>query len=174
MGRGNGNTARVLRLLGELGPMTRAEICRELGPDAKNISSLVSILIRKQPLMPRRAHICAWVFDMDGERRYPRAVYALGDEPNAKRPKPQTRAQVVANYRMRLTARYKSNSVFNLARTQKDINAVSKMRQPEATHTRVKANRDVCLAQARVQDVPSHLADGGAFQRGAQDADRGP
>ena len=134
MGRPNGNTARVLRMLEELGPMTRAEICRELGPLDKNISALMSILIREQPRRPRRVHICEWVYDMEGQRPYPRAVYALGDKPNAKRPKPKKRTTVVNEYRARLKTKYQANSVFNLARTQREIYAVPKMRKPEATH----------------------------------------
>lgn len=134
MARYTGTTERVLRLLEELGPMTRAEICRELGPHAKNVSSIVSILVRDQPRNPRRVHICEWVFDMEGERHYPRAVYALGDKPNARRPKPKKRTEIVARYRAGLKAKFKTNSVFNLARTQEEIHAVSKMRKPQATH----------------------------------------
>jgi hypothetical protein len=117
MGRGIGTTDRILRLLAELGPMTRAEIERELGPHAKNVSSLVSLLCQVRPANPRRAHISGWVFDMENKQRYPRAVYALGDLPNVKRPKPKTRAEVLRRYRAKRKAKYQFNSIFNIARS---------------------------------------------------------
>lgn len=116
MPRYTGTTARILRLLEELGPMTRAEIARELGSGINNVSSLVSALIRDQPRNPRRIHICEWIYDMEGERPYPRAVYALGDKPNARRPKPKKRTVVVNAYRARRKTMQQQNSVFNLAR----------------------------------------------------------
>lgn len=114
--------------------MTRAEICRELGPNDRNISSLLSILVRDQPLNPRRVHICEWVYDMEGQRPYPRAVYALGDKPNARRPKPKKRTAIVNEYRARCKAKQQLNSVFNLAKSQGEIHAVLKMRKPQAAH----------------------------------------
>lgn len=135
MARYTGNTQRILRMLEELGPMTRLEICRELEPNAQNISSLMSALLREQPRNPRRIHICGWTFEIEGERHYPRAIYAIGgDKPDAKRPKPLKRAEIVSRYRNSLKAKYKTNSVFNLARTQEEIYAVRKMRKPQATH----------------------------------------
>lgn len=116
MARYRGTTEAILRVLADFGPMTRAEICRELGPRAINVSSLVSNLIRNLPATPRRAYICGWVYDMEGQRPYPRAVYALGDRPNAKRPSPKKRTEVVNAYRARLKAKYQQNSIFNLAR----------------------------------------------------------
>jgi len=114
--RATGTTEAILQVLADFGPMTRAEICRELGPRAINVSSLVSNLIRNLPATPRRAYICGWIYDMEGQRPYPRAVYALGDRPNAKRPSPKKRTEVVNAYRARLKAKYQQNSVFNLAR----------------------------------------------------------
>lgn len=134
MAKKTGNTQRILRMLAELGPMTRLEICRELEPNAQNISSLVSALLREQPCNPRRVHISGWICEIEGGRRYPRAIYALGDKPDAKRPRPMKRAEIVARYRAALCAKYRANSVFHLARTQKEIYEVSQLRQHQAAH----------------------------------------
>jgi hypothetical protein len=170
MPKKTGNTQRILRMLDELGPMTRLEICRELEPNAQNISSLVSALLREQPRNPRRIHISGWTFEIEGERHYPRAIYALGDRPDAKRPRPLSRTEIVARYRAALRTKYQTNSVFNLARTQKEIHAVSKMRQPQATHTREPAHRARGLAPTHLQGLPSLLADPRVRQPGQQDA----
>jgi hypothetical protein len=111
--------------------MTRTEIDRELGVYAKNTSSLLSLLCQVRPTNPRRAHISGWVFDMEGEQSYPRAVYALGDLPNAKRPKPKTRAEVLRRYRAKRKAKYQFNSIFNIARGP---NGLPKVRGREAAH----------------------------------------
>lgn len=140
MGRRTGTTEAILRVLSELGPMTRAEICRELGSSAVNVSSLMSNLIRDLPATPRRAHIREWVYDMEGQRPYPRAVYALGDKPNAKKPGPKKRTEVVNAYRARLKAKYRNSSVFNLA-SNITCNALSAANRSTASQSRVGQSR---------------------------------
>lgn len=139
MGRYTGATDAILRLLAEYGPMTRAEIDREL-PGYRNLSSLVSLLTSERPANPRRAHICGWVWDTEGMREYPRAVYALGDKPNAKRPKPKTRAEIVARYKAKRSTKCYTNSIFNLAQAPRRIHAMHEVRGAPASHPRVKKN----------------------------------
>lgn len=81
-------TQRMLDALAELGPMTRSELCRAVGADRRTCASVVSRLMRprQRPVAPRRVHICGWRDDEEGQRRYLRAVYALGDRPDARKP----------------------------------------------------------------------------------------
>ncbi len=81
-------TERMLAALAELGPMTRSELCRAVGADRQTCSSIITRLMRprQRPVAPRRVHICGWRDDEEGQRRYLRAVYALGDRPDARKP----------------------------------------------------------------------------------------
>ena len=100
--------------LKDLGPMTSAEICQELGLEKGDLSSIISRMCRPHKQNPRRLYITAYVYEHEThERRYPRAVYALGDEPN--KPKPKTnRKEIVRRYNENKRKRLTGNSVFNL------------------------------------------------------------
>lgn len=113
--RQHGDTiAQVLELLREVGPMTRAEMSQHLHIDRRNLASAVTRMIRSSPRLPRRIHILSYVSDMEGQRVYPRAVYALGDKPDAKRPVSDTKA-IKRRYNAKVRARNTANFVFNLA-----------------------------------------------------------
>ena len=116
MRRGYGNTTqKILDLLAQNGPMTRAEITKELGYERDYVSAVVGRLARKLVNTPKRIHIVGYTYDMEGERRYPRAIFALGDGEDLKRPKAQTKANK-KRYREKLKGRFYMNSVFNLGR----------------------------------------------------------
>lgn len=108
------HTQRILQLLAEEGPMSRAEICARLGVEKFVSSAIVSRLNRAWPKTPKRVYVCAYVYDMEGERRYPRAVFALGDLPDAKRPKVD-RLEVRRRAEQKKRALRTQNFVFNLA-----------------------------------------------------------
>jgi hypothetical protein len=57
----------------------------------------------KRPLGPKRVYICDWRDDAEGERRYLRAVYALGDLPD--KAKPSVKARVLQSKRRYWAAR---------------------------------------------------------------------
>lgn len=81
-------TLRMLDALEQHGPMTRSELCAHLGLDRQTAASIVSRLTKpsKRPLGPKRVYICDWRDDEEGQRKYLRAVYALGDKPDKPRP----------------------------------------------------------------------------------------
>lgn len=111
-------TQEVLRMLEEDGPMTRAEICKQLGREKVAIAAVVTRLHKRSPEFGKRVYIKEYVYDMDGERYYPRALYALGDKPDAKKPKAD-QLEVKRRYRERHKLRYGANSVFNLGLTRR-------------------------------------------------------
>jgi hypothetical protein len=121
-------TQRVLQMLDEIGPMTRSEICAHLGQPKDKVSSLVTRLSTDTPKAGRRIHICDYVHDMEGERHYPRAVYALGDKPNKRKPKADhlaVRRRYWARRKLKMTA----NSVFHLGMTRRETEALIKDRK---------------------------------------------
>lgn len=98
------------------GLMTLADLVVATGLE-KN--SLWAVLRRMsaptiKPAMPKRVYIAEWVYDQEGQKRYPRPLYGLGSGPDAKRPVADRRANK-QRYVQRKRTRMATNSVFNLA-----------------------------------------------------------
>lgn len=81
--------ASITRVMEKGGEMTRADICAELGLSHDRVSAVISRMHRDTPVTGKQVYICRYVFDAEGKRRYPRAVYALGNLPDAKKPASQ-------------------------------------------------------------------------------------
>lgn len=111
-------TAKILDMLAEHGEMTRKEVCDAIGMDRMYISSILTRLNKVGKTLPKRIHVVRYVYDEEGARRYPRAVYALGDLPDAKRPKSNP-AENKRRYLQNLRKRMTGNSVFNLGLTRR-------------------------------------------------------
>lgn len=112
--RAHGQTViEILHLLEELGPMTRIEMCDHLGLDRHTVSSIVSRMAKESPRKPKRIHIKGYAYDHEGQRRYPRAIYALGNAPDARRPKADPKG-AKRRYNAKVKALNTANFVFNL------------------------------------------------------------
>lgn len=109
-----GATASAVRaMLQELGPMTRAEIQRELGLSRDRVSAVVSRLHTGG-----ETHISTYTYDDEGAVRYPRAVYAWGPGQDAKKPKANKNAVGMRSQKVQRT-RIQTSSVFNLGLTRR-------------------------------------------------------
>lgn len=119
---------RIEFLIRQYGPMTRAELCAHMNRPKDSVASVISRMSRAQKETPKRLYVCAYVFDQEGERRYPRAVYALGDKPDKPRPNFRSKAHVAEN-RARWWAKKRKhltmNSVFNLGLTKRQLQAAN-------------------------------------------------
>lgn len=104
--------AAVVAALAELGPLTRIEVCREVGLGREFVSAVLSRLHRSG-----EAHVAGYVFDDESGRRYPRAQYAIGPGKDAKRP-PRKAAEVNVRSQRATRARIQTSSVFNLGLTR--------------------------------------------------------
>ena len=123
-------TQAVLEMLTQFGPMTRSEICKHLEREKDEIAAVVSRLHKRSPRAGKRVHIESYVYDMEGERFYPRAVYAIGDKPDAKRPKPDPK-EVKRRYWARSQLKLKANSVFNLGLSRTQLRAIKKKEEQQ-------------------------------------------
>ena len=103
----------ILAHLAEHGPTTRAELCRAIGCDKSAAGSVISRLARPGATTPKRVYVYDYVHEDDGARRYPRALYDLGDFPDKRKPR-RDRAAVSQRYRER--NRGQVASVFDLGR----------------------------------------------------------
>ena len=119
-------TTQIIDLLTEQGPMTRSEIDQNLKSiEYKIIASTISHLKRKSKIKGRRIYIKQYVYDDEIRRYYPRAVYALGDQPDAKKP-PRNDKLTKQRYLEKVKGKYKLNNVFNLGLTRDAIYALRK------------------------------------------------
>ena len=106
--------SQIIQAIQDYGPMTRTEMCDHLGLTRESVSAVVTRMTRTGPETPKRLYIKSYVYDQEGQRRYPRAVYDLGDKPDARRPKADT-FNNRKRYREKIKMLRTANSVFNLA-----------------------------------------------------------
>lgn len=118
-------TIKITKLMEEYGEMTRHELCELIGEDRMYISAVLSRMSKASKTMPKRIHVVRYVYDQDGMRRYPRAVYALGDKPDAKKPKRDQKANR-RRYDENLRKRMTGISVFHLGLTKLQYQALRK------------------------------------------------
>ena len=78
-GHKTGTIDVVSKALQEVGPMTLAEMMDYTGLSKQSASKALRDLNREMLRTPKRAHITQWVYDHEGQKRYPRAVYAWGN-----------------------------------------------------------------------------------------------
>jgi outer membrane usher protein FimD/PapC len=94
-----------------------------LGQDRTIIGAIVGRMSRRTPQSGKRLHIIGWTYDTEGQRRYPRAIYAIGDKPNATKPKSDVKENR-RRYRENVRKKYTANSVFNLGMTRRQYEAL--------------------------------------------------
>ena len=101
----------IISVLTQEGEATVAEISALTGLPSQNITVAVRRMLNPSKMYPKRAHIAGWTrTDESGRRAYLRAILALGDAPDAPRPKAKENKKCTAEYRAR--TRHKVNSVF--------------------------------------------------------------
>ena len=75
----------IVKVLEEYGPLTRSEICHYIGLDRMNCSAVITRMSKASVKTLKRIHISGYTHDSEHGRRYPRAIYDLGDKPDAKK-----------------------------------------------------------------------------------------
>lgn len=86
------------------------------------LDGIVSRLHKDTPRVGKQIYITGWVYDAEGQRRYPRAIYAIGSKPDAKKPK----ASALDNrrrYDRKRHAMFSMNSVFNMGKSRDTLRA---------------------------------------------------
>jgi hypothetical protein len=110
----------IVQALTEIGPMTSTELARHLGVDRDCVASYLKRLRYGSPQVKRCVRIESWAMDQEGQRRYTRAVYAIGTAPDAKKPKVNP-TQRGWECRRNLIKRYRGASVFRLGWSDKQV-----------------------------------------------------
>ena len=112
--------ARIIACLETYGPMTRSEICFQIGLDRMNCSAVITRMAKAGAKTPKRIYISGYTHDSEYGRCYPRAIYDLGDKPDAKK---LNRQENKRNARKRSDKRRAAhntmNFVFNLGKPRR-------------------------------------------------------
>lgn len=104
------HNVQVIKLLQELGPLTSMDVARELGLTQSVASKVISRL-----KFEGHVHIANWTIDQEGQRKYARAQYALGNKKDMPRPKPDE-SENRRLYSYKINRMFRNNFVFHLGR----------------------------------------------------------
>jgi len=103
----------TLAAIVEFGEITAMELAEYLDITRYDAHAVLRRMNKRTKAGEKRIYVVRYIDDHDGARKYPRAVYAMGDKPDAKKPKAD-QLRVKREYYARLKSRTTMNSVFNL------------------------------------------------------------
>lgn len=115
-------TQAIRMALEQYGAQSRAELEVSAGIPKLLIAAIVSRMNKLCPRVGKQIYICRYIYDAEGARRYPRAVYALGAGNDVPKPKPSTKENK-RRYGAKRKAMYSMNSVFNMGKSRDQIRA---------------------------------------------------
>jgi hypothetical protein len=119
------NVIKALAALKEFGRMSAQELADWADITRYDAHAVLLRMNKRTKAGEKRIHIADWTYGHDGARRYPRPVYALGDQRDKTKPK----SDLAANrrrYEAKVHAMHRMSSVFNLAMTRETIREIRK------------------------------------------------
>lgn len=108
--------------LEQYGPQSRAELEMSAGIPKNLIAAIVSRMHKITPRTGKQIYVCRYVYDAEGSRRYPRAVYALGAGNDVPKPKASHKVNR-RRYDAKKKMMYCMNSVFNMGKSRDQVRA---------------------------------------------------
>ena len=112
--------AKAWEALHEFGKITAQEFADYADIGRYDAHAALSKMNKRTKDGVKRIYIADWVYNHDDARRYPRAVFMIGDKPDKKKPRPDV-AENKRRYEQSRNRMYRINSVFNLAMTRDKI-----------------------------------------------------
>jgi len=112
--------ARAWEALHEFGKITAQEFADYADIGRYDAHAALSKMNKRTKAGVKRIYVADWTYGHDDARRYPRAVFMIGDQPDKPRPKPD----IAANRRRHEQSKnrmHRMNSVFNMAMTRDKI-----------------------------------------------------
>ena len=132
----------ILQALKELGPMTGAEISAAIGYGQRRTHGVLQRLRITLTRKPKRIHVVGYTYDNEGQRNYPRAIFDLGDLPDAPKPK-ANQHRVAKTYRD--NKKLKVNSVWMLGMTRNEkrssMRSITKTGFAQSTEKQIGAHK---------------------------------
>lgn len=111
---------KALEAFAEFGRLTAQEFADYADIGRYDAHAVLNRMKRRTKAGEKRVHIAAWTYEHDDARRYPRAVFMLGDKEDKQRPKPNVRLnRRRSEHKTAKTIRM--SSVFNMGLTRDTI-----------------------------------------------------
>jgi len=117
---------KALEALNEFGRISAQEFADWADIGRYDAHAVLVRMSKRTKAGVKRIHIADWTHGHDGARRYPRPVYALGDQRDKPKPKPDVAANR-RRYEQGKNKMYRMSSVFNLAMTRDKIREIRKV-----------------------------------------------
>lgn len=114
---------KVFEALETFGQITAQEFADYADIGRYDAHAVLNRMAKRTKAGVKRIYVADWTYEHDDARRYPRAVFMVGDKPDKRKPKPDVRE----NRRRSETKRNKTlrmNSVFNMALTRDKIREI--------------------------------------------------
>lgn len=124
---------KVLEALETFGQITAQEFADYADIGRYDAHAVLNRMAKRTKAGVKRLYVADWTHEHDDARRYPRAVFKLGDLPDKKKPKPnikenRRRSEAQRNKALRM------NSVFNMALTRDKIRELRRKHGQAAVH----------------------------------------
>jgi len=117
--------SKAWEALHEFGKITAQEFADYADIGRYDAHAALSKMNKRTKAGVKRIYIADWTYNHDDARRYPRAVFMIGDKPDKSKPKPN-----VKENRRRSEAHrnktFRMNSVFNMGLTRDKVREIRK------------------------------------------------
>jgi len=116
---------KAMEAFAEFGRLTAQEFADYADLGRYDAHAVLNRMKRRTKAGVKRIHIAAWTYEHDDARRYPRAVFMLGDKEDKQRPKPNVRLNRQRSEHKTIKA-IRMTSVFNMGLTRDKVREIRK------------------------------------------------
>jgi DNA-binding Lrp family transcriptional regulator len=116
---------KALEAFAEFGRMTAQEFADYADIGRYDAHAVLNRMNKRTKAGVKRIYVADWAYAHDDARRYPRAVFMLGDKEDKKKPKPNIRANRQRSEHKTAKA-IRMTSVFNMGLTRDAVRQVRK------------------------------------------------
>jgi len=117
------NVIKALEAFEEFKRMTAQEFADYADIHRYDAHAVLNRMNKRTKAGEKRIHVADWTYEHDDARRYPRAVFMLGDKPDKPRPKPNLRENRRRSEHKTIKA-IRMTSVFNMGLTRNEVREI--------------------------------------------------
>jgi hypothetical protein len=111
---------KAFEAFAEFGRMTAQEFADYADIGRYDAHAVLNRMSKRTKAGVKRIYVADWTYAHDDARRYPRAVFAVGDKEDKKKPKPNIRLNRQRSEHKTIKA-IRMNSVFNMGLTRDKV-----------------------------------------------------
>jgi hypothetical protein len=119
------HVVKALEAFAEFGRLTAQEFADYADIGRYDAHAVLNRMNKRTKDGLKRIYVTDWTYEHDDARRYPRAVFMLGDKEDKKKPKPNIRANRKRSEHKR-NKTFRMNSVFNMGLNRDAVRQVRK------------------------------------------------